>query len=282
MLDVFFADDSKQDNPSRDGMGPLVAVGAIYVPGDKVKSLEDNLEEICKQYGFPSDPVKGEFKWSPGRKLWMHDNLTGKDRENFFLEAINQLKECESKVTIVIADKNAKYANPNANNSFEDVTFMLLERIETQLNYVENTGIIVTDRPSGGRSDEDKFLQSCLETITSGTKFVKPQRIAVNVLSSPSKLIRCLQIADVITSASLAFISGEDQYSPKIFAAIKPLLNSKDGRIGGIGIKIHPDYKYRNLYYWLLGDNDYYDYNKANKIQLPESDRAYENSPLNP
>lgn len=280
MLDVFFADDSKQDNPSRDGMGPLVAVGAIYVPGDKVKSLEDNLEEICKQYGFPSDPVKGEFKWSPGRKLWMHDNLTGDDRENFFLEAINQLIDCESKVTIVIADKNANYANPNANNGFEDVTFMLLERIETQLNYVENAGIIVTDRPSGGRSDEDKFLQSCLETITSGTKFVKPQRIAVNVLSSPSKLIRCLQVADVVTSASLAFISGESTYSPPIFSAIKPLLNSKDGRIGGIGIKIHPDYKYRNLYYWLLNDKYYYKNNVG--IPLPESGCAYENSPLNP
>ena len=258
VLDVIFADDSKQDNPSRTGMGPLVAIGSIYVPGDKVKLLEDNLEGICKKHEFPLGR-EGEFKWSPGRELWMHDKLIGQERQNFFLEAIGQLQESESSITIVVSDRNSGLANPEkAKDSFEDVTFMLLERIDRQLLEKGNTGIVVTDTPPGDRSDENKFLQKCLKTITFGTRFVEPKQIAVNVLSSPSRLIRCLQLADVVTSASLAFISGENKYSPPIFSAIKPFLNNKTGIIGGIGVKIHPDYRYTNLYYWLLGDSYHY------------------------
>jgi hypothetical protein len=272
VLDVIFADDSKQDNPSRTGMGPLVAIGSIYVPGDKVKLLEDNLEGICTKYGFPPGR-EGEFKWSPGKELWMHDELTGQERQNFFLEAIGQLQESESSITIVVSDRNSGLANPEkAEDSFEDVTFMLLERIDRQLLERGNTGIVVTDTPPGNRSDENKFLQKCLETITSGTRFVKPERIAVNVLSSPSRLIRCLQMADVVTSASLAFISGENTYSPKIFSAIKPLLNNKSGIIGGIGVKIHPDFRYTNLYHWLLGDS--YHYKDGSSLPLAKSPYA--------
>jgi hypothetical protein len=34
----------------------------------------------------------------------------------------------------------------------------------------------------------------------------------------------------------------EDQ--PPIFAAVRTMLRSADGRIGGVGLKLHPDYSY--------------------------------------
>jgi hypothetical protein len=30
------------------------------------------------------------------------------------------------------------------------------------------------------------------------------------------------------------------------------------GRIGGIGLKIHPDFKYANLYHWLVGNTHFH------------------------
>jgi hypothetical protein len=36
--------------------------------------------------------------------------------------------------------------------------------------------------------------------------------------------------------------------------AVKPMLRREGDRIGGIGLKLHPDLRYANLYHWLVGD----------------------------
>jgi hypothetical protein len=43
----------------------------------------------------------------------------------------------------------------------------------------------------------------------------------------------------------------EDQ--PPIFAAVRTMLRSAYGRIGGVGLKLHPDYSY-GPYHWLVGE----------------------------
>ena len=54
-MQIFFADDSKQNSPSRQGMGALVAAGGFCIPGDNVKQLETSLKDICSTYGFPEN-----------------------------------------------------------------------------------------------------------------------------------------------------------------------------------------------------------------------------------
>jgi hypothetical protein len=98
------------------------------------------------------------------------------------------------------------------------------------------------------------LLQSCQEVLQSGTAHVKPQRIALNVFSTPSSLVRLLQVADVVTSCTVACVGGENRFAPPIFAVLRPMFRSLRGRVGGVGLKIHPDLKYLNLYHWLLGD----------------------------
>jgi len=275
-MDILFADDSNQEKPSRPGMGPLIAAGYIYVPGDNVKSLEDGLRKICEKFHFPPDSDFSEFKWSPNSKLWMHSNLTGQNRTDFFKEIIGELKENKVSATVIVEDKNHSPANPDSEDPFEDVTKLLLERAERELNKIISTGILIFDMPSGGRSDEQKFLWNCFETIASGTKYVKPDHLAINVLSARSELIRCLQAADLITSATLAYISG-NQNADSIFPEIKSLLNKDSGRINGVGVKIHPDFRYANLYCWLLGDKYISD-----GTSLPIPSRPYEKDPSNP
>jgi hypothetical protein len=45
------------------------------------------------------------------------------------------------------------------------------------------------------------------------------------------------------------------------------------GRIGGLGLKIHPDFRYANLYHWLLGDSHFVRYQSG--YPLPFKSRPY-------
>lgn len=71
-MDAFFADDSMQDQPTREGMGPLVASGGVLVPSGNIRDLEQEIDALCDAVGLPP---REEFKWSPSRDLWMRQNL---------------------------------------------------------------------------------------------------------------------------------------------------------------------------------------------------------------
>ena len=252
-MEFWFADDSRQNEPSRPGMGPLIAIGGFHVNGEKVYELEKNIDQLCKEYGFPDNE---EFKWSPKKGSWMYHNLKGEDRKIFFLEVLSLIEKIGSKAVVVIEDTKYRTANKNSPSHEIDVTNLFLERANTELVEIKSYGIVITDRPSGGRKDENKFLANCYETLKQGTEFVKFHKIT-RVLTSPSKFDRLLQVADLITSCTLAYVGGENKYSPPIFAKIKNILCKKGTITGGIGLKIHPDCIYANLYYWLLGDKTF-------------------------
>jgi hypothetical protein len=116
-----------------------------------------------------------------------------------------------------------------------------------------------------------------LEAIQTGTGHVNPKNIAINTLSTDSHLVRILQAADLFVSSVTSFVAGESSFAPPIFAAIKPLFASDLGRIGGIGLKLHPDYSYMNLYHWLVGDTHFV--RNMGGIPLPRPHRKYATDP---
>ena len=144
--------------------------------------------------------------------------------------------------------------------------------------------IIINDPPSGASRAENDFLAAGLEMWRKGTRYVQFDRIAINLLCTQSRFVRLLQCADVVTSCVTAYVGGEHVWSPRVFAAIKPLMYSKDGRIGGYGLKFHCT-RHRDLYHWLLGDSTYfahgitYDLPIGKKQRSPETarDRNLEN-----
>lgn len=275
-MEFFFADDARQDKPTRPGMGPLIAIGGIHVPDLEVRKLERELDEMCNNYGFPPN---NEFKWSPGRELWMRDNLICQERTNFFARVLGSCKEHGIKAIVIIEDTNYRPAIRSLSHE-KSVASMFLERVDIRMQSTGKDGIIIVDRPSGDRGNEDKFLSDCLETIQTGTDYIKPERIAINVLSTPSKLVRLVQVADLITSCTLATVAGEERFAPQTFEFVKELLCSDSYRMGGVGLKIHPDYKYANLYHWLLGDDCF----KKGKygITLPTKGHCYHSDPQVP
>ncbi len=166
-------------------------------------------------------------------------------------------RDYQSTALVVIEDLNAGMATQSVSRDI-DLIRLLLERIHHQLAGRKRQGVVIVSQPSGDRNTESKFLASCVETLRSGTDYVKPDRIALSVLTSSPRFIRLLQLADVITSCSTAYVGGENRFSPPVFAEIKQMFAKESGRIGGVGLKLHPDLKYANLYHWLVGDDTFW------------------------
>jgi hypothetical protein len=271
-MDIFFADDSVQSGPTRKGMGKLVAVGGIYVPSENVNPLERALNQLCVDAHFPPGE---EFKWSPGREDWMHQDFIGRPRADFFAAVIRCCAERDVRVAITVSDTDSSH--PRNYPSHEDfVIQMLIERIEWLANRAGHDVIVVFDRPGGAQIQDEKFLARCLETIQEGTPFLRPARIALNALSTSSHFVRLLQAADLFTGVLTSFIAGESRYSPLI-PLVRPLLARNDLRVGGIGVKIHPDFWYVNLYHWLFSDSHLWRGNVGHP--LPNLIRPYRRGP---
>jgi hypothetical protein len=82
-----FADDSRQHAPTRLGMGPLVAIGGLFVPADALRELEATIQATCVRAGFPD---REEFKWSPSRGSWMYQNLVAEGRRDLFAQVLER------------------------------------------------------------------------------------------------------------------------------------------------------------------------------------------------
>jgi hypothetical protein len=270
---IAFLDDACQKKPSRDQMGSLVGIGGLVLAGDSVSIAGRGIEKVCGGYKFPKCE---RFKWSPGGDHWMRKNLVEDARREFFVTVLDVLQKAGAEAFVVIADSDHKPATGEGVAPEIDVATLALERVHKLLDRRKEDGIVIVDRPGGGKADEEKFLLECLETIQSGTDFVVPARISINVVAANSKFVRLLQAADVVTSCTVALVAGERTHAPPVFESIKKLLAVHNGRIGGMGLKIHPDFRYANLYHWRVGDKDIY--KAPNEQALPMSTYPYPSS----
>jgi hypothetical protein len=152
---------------------------------------------------------------------------------------------------------------------------LFLERAHNQIAH-GSQAIVIVDQPGGRRKDETRMLRMLIQRINRGTTYASLDRLAL-VVATDSLLVRLVQLADVTVSCTLADVGGERNWSPLVFQGIKPILRSASGRIGGVGLKIHPDGRYANLYHWLLGDTTFVKGKKS--WPMPLSDHPYAASP---
>lgn len=249
-------------------MGVLVAVGGISVQEQNVRPLEIAIDALCAEFGFPAGEV---FKWSPGRDHWMRDGLVEERRVEFLHRALGIAAEHQAVGMVTIADKNHSMATRKASTHEMDVLIMAMERFDKTLG--KDAGMVIVARPPGGRTDEDEFLSDCVEAVTKGTEYSQFDRLATNVLTMPFPNSRLLQLADLVVSITTALVAGHERYASPVFPSVKTLLRGSLGRIGGAGLKIHPDFVYGNLYHWLLGDDVYW--RNGQGISMPLESRPF-------
>src|ERR1700730_17580677 len=129
-MDLIFADDAAQTGTTRRGMGPLYGIGGLHVGSDRVRQLEKRLESLCSRTGFPEGE---EFKWSPGRELWMAKNLVDVAKLECFVPVIKLLIGNDVKAIIVIEDTSRGRATTPDCSPLIDVSRLFLERADIEL-----------------------------------------------------------------------------------------------------------------------------------------------------
>jgi hypothetical protein len=255
-------------------MGPMVGVGGLHVPSASVKRLERALDDLCERTGFPTGE---EFKWSPQRGAWMRDGLVEDARREFFRTALALARSLGATTIAVAEDADRARARPESQTPEEDVVTMFLERAQSHLRATQTEAMLIFDRPAGGRKAESAFLAMCIETIGSGTAWVDFDHLTL-ALASDSKLVRLLQLADVVVGCTLSRVGGETPHSPPVFEAVRPLLRRDHvGRVGGFGLKLHPDLCFANLYHWLAGDREHW--KQQVRYELPDARWPYATAP---
>lgn len=269
-MQLLFLDDAAQKKTSRQRVGPLVAVGGISIEAKAARDLESELNAYCHvKVGFPT---REPFKWSPSKDHWMRENLVAEHRVEFFTRVLDLAAQHGAVGQVTISDTTKGLATGSAQKHEMDVLVMTLERFDYSI--ANDLGMVVVARPSGGRGDEDAFLADCAEMVTKGTDYSKFKRIATNILTMPFPNSRLLQVADLVVSITTAMVAGHTEFAAPVFEPVKGLFRAGSfGRIGGVGVKIHPDFCYVNLYHWLLGDKTFSRMNVG--WQLPMAGRPF-------
>lgn len=186
----------------------------------------------------------------------MYDNLKGEKRTAFIENAILLCLSKGAQFVVSVVDVDKKHATSGAKSHELDALNLTLERFDTFLGYSKEHGLVFVAKPSGGPSDEHKLLSQCVELLKDGTGFVDFNRLAMNVVTLPFKLSRVLQCADLVVAITVSMVSGQEKYAKSHFENIKcGFIKNSKGQIGGTGLKLHPDFLYKNLYHWLLGDD---------------------------
>jgi len=249
-MEIFFADDSVQDG-RRGGMGKLIAIGGLLVQEESLIVLRVKVDELCREAGIPDGT---ELKWSPDKDNWIHDNLKGEDRFRLYRDSIQAAREVGARVVVVVWDSGRTTLKGAASlrKSFD----YLFERVNMQLEDRKSLGLVVCDRPGGGKKEEDQLLADLVDTFTKGTEYVKATHVASNLLTTPSHLSRHIQLADLVVGCTTAMVAANLRYAEPLCQEILPMFckNAND-TAGGTGLKLFPDLELCNLFFYVLGED---------------------------
>lgn len=253
-MEIFFADDSIQRACKRESLGALIGVGGILVEESEIRPLADALDGIAESFGLPRGE---EFKWSPQRGSWIRDNL--RDHRGKCYGLVLEAAHTHRVKAIVICNDTSRTAD-NKDQAYQRCLDYLFERLSMNLEDRNAHAIMVADRPGGGKVQEDEFLSYFLRRVREGTSYVLPNRLLLNVLTTPSEMIRHLQLADLVTGVTTAMVAGFDTYARPLFPLVRRLfITNRPGGIAGTGLKIAPDStrgdSLVNLYHWVLQED---------------------------
>lgn len=268
-MDIFFADDSTQ-KAAREGMGPVVAVGGVFVTELALRPLSSAIDLIATEYGVPPGE---ELKWSPKKGTWIHEKLHGDARQECYAKVLKAAAEHEVRGIVICWDTGR--TTLKGADAFAKCIGYLFERMTVHLTKRDASAIMIADRPGGGKDQEDEFLSDFLAHVQNGTQYVVPDRILLNVLTTPSHLVRHLQLADLVTGITTAMVCGQEKYAGSLFDLVRPLLiTNKMKCAGATGLKVFPD-SLINLYHWVLKEDFLHKGGGAMSYKLPQADLLY-------
>lgn len=251
-------------------MGRVISFGGVLLREGSLDELAHQVDLVAEEWKIPAGT---EIKWSPPKDNWIYSNLKGDRRSECYKQILRSAAKCGADALVVCwAEGRSSLKGDDAFNEILDYAF---ERVSIRLEGVEEYGLFVVDWPGGGRKEDIEFLQAFLQRVRFGTDFVPPDRIKLNVLTTPSRMLRQLQVADLVVGVTTAMVAGLLEYAPPVFEEIRPMLvTNSHGLIGGTGLKISPD-RLENLYFWVLGESEYAIPGQPRLLPIPDQHRPY-------
>jgi hypothetical protein len=139
-MDVISMDDATQKVPSRPGMHSLLGIGGIHVREESLQELESQIQAICTESGFPANEI---LERSPGRELWMRQNLLDSQRQRFVIRILDLARELGATAYVVIEDSYHDRAITGAQSAEADLIHLFLERAHPRLTARQTHGIVI-------------------------------------------------------------------------------------------------------------------------------------------
>lgn len=273
-MDIFFADDSTQKS-RREMMGSVISLGGVLVTEEALRPLTAAIDKIANEFHIPNGV---ELKWSPKKNSWIYENLHSNKREQCYRQVLETAVAHHVKAIVICWDTG--HGNKKPADAFDTCVDYLFERLSVNLAKRETTAIVVADRPGGGKSQEDEFLRSFVERFERGTDYVVPDHVLLNVLTTPSHLVRHLQLADLVTGITTAMVCAMDQFAGPLFPIVQEMfITNTAGGIAGTGLKVAPN-GLENLYHWVLKEGFLHKGGGALSYKLPSPKLHYANDPI--
>ncbi|HVV09301.1 hypothetical protein [Amycolatopsis sp.] len=169
---IVFIDDSQQQDPPRQGLGHLLAVGAVGFPAEQLAGYTADLDTIREELSIPADE---ELKWAPSKGSYLSGRW--ETLRDLRTEMLHAAARRDVKTMVVILDRSARYADRTQAGAGAEILKWLYERVSMHLGDLGQLGIVIADKPGGGTSEENKWLSASLDLTDYGTEYVKPDRI---------------------------------------------------------------------------------------------------------
>jgi hypothetical protein len=269
-MEVFFADDSTQKG-ARKGMGNVIGLGGILVGEGSLRALSDAVDGVANEFGIPRGE---ELKWSPRKGSWIYENLHDGDRRECYARVLQAASAHGVCAIVMCWDTGRTWLQ--GKDAFKRCVKYLFERMTMHLEEKNSHAILIADRPGGGKGQEEEFLQDFVAHVQDGTEYVDADRVLLNVLTTPSHLLRHLQVADLVTGITTSMFCGSYDYAAALFPHVQPMLikHRTTGAVGGTGVKIFPR-ELINLYRWVLKEKSYHMGGGARSYPLPDRSCPY-------
>jgi hypothetical protein len=270
-VELLFVDETDQAG-RRAGMGRLVALGGVLLGEEVLWGLAHQIDVICRRFGIPDEC---QLKWSPPPDNWIHHNLIGQRRTDCYGQVLDAVSRSGGRSIVVVIDTGRASSTLQGSHALLRAFQWMYERTVMQLEQEGSRGLIIADRPSGDRRQETELLAEVLQTIEDGTSYVLPNTIPINVLTTPARLVRHLQVADLVVGVTTAMLTGAGRYAEPLFGAVRAMLiRNADGLVGGAGLKLFPP-SLTNLYHWVLDEPRYVRRRQAREWRLPSPEFVY-------
>lgn len=168
-----------------------MGIGGVIFRDDYLKSLSGVFKQKKASHGIPSVQ---EIKWSLPRNSWIAKNLTGDSIVSAYSDILGLVRTFEGRLIVAVVQRDA-FKQSLSKAKWKCIEFVT-ERFQFYLQaHEDKKGLIIADFPAS-KIEDKRLLEDYHQFLETGTKYVKPKNIIMNLLTTESRLNPSIQLAD--------------------------------------------------------------------------------------